>query len=59
MIDKEDLIEQLHRCEIVSDKFIKKIKEIVGEEEFQELFDEYNDIYFTMGELIITLKDED
>ena len=56
MNDLKGIIEDCNKSDLVSDKIIKKIIEIIGQEEWQDLHDENNDICTTMGELIITLK---
>lgn len=56
MNDIKGIIEDVEKSSLVSDKVIKKIIEIIGQEEWQDLHDENNDICTTMGELIITLK---
>lgn len=56
MNDLKGIIEDCNKSDLVSDKIIKKVIEIIGQEEWQELHDENNDICTTMGELIITLK---
>lgn len=50
------IIEDCNKSDLVSDKVIKKVIEIIGQEEWNDLHDEYSDICTTMGELIITLK---
>jgi len=56
MNDLKGIIEDCNKSDLVSDKVIKKVIEIIGQEEWQILHDENNDICTTMGELIITLK---
>ena len=56
MNDLKGVIEDCNKSDLVSDKVIKKVIEIIGQEEWQDLHDENNDICTTMGELIITLK---
>ncbi len=56
MNDLKGIIEDCNKSDLVSDKIIKKIIEIIGQEEWQDLHDENNDICTTMGELIITLN---
>lgn len=55
MNDLKGIIEDCNKSDLVSDKVIKKIIEIIGQEEWQDLHDENSDICTTMGELIITL----
>jgi len=52
----EGIIEDINKCELVSDKVIKKVRELIGQEEWNDLYDEENDIITTTGELLITLK---
>lgn len=56
MNDLKGIIEDCNKSDLISDKIIKKIIEIIGQEEWQDLHDENNDVCTTMGELIITLK---
>ena len=56
MNDLKGIIEDCNKSDLVSDKVIKKVIEIIGQEEWQDLHDENNDVCTTMGELIITLK---
>ena len=56
MNDLKGIIEDCNKSDLISDKVIKKIIEIIGKEEWNELNDENNDVCTTMGELIITLK---
>ena len=56
MNDLKGIIEDCNKSDLVSDKVIKKIIEIIGQEEWNDLHDENSDICTTMGELIITLK---
>lgn len=56
MNDLKGIIKDCNKSDLVSDKIIKKIIEIIGQEEWQDLHDENNDICTTMGELIITLN---
>ena len=56
MNDLKGIIEDCNKSDLVSDKIIKKIIEIIGQEEWQDLHDENSDICTTMGELIITLN---
>ena len=56
MNDLKGIIEDCNKGDLVSNKIIKKIIKIIGQEEWQILHDENNDICTTMGELIITLK---
>lgn len=56
MNDLKGIIEDCNKSDLVSDKIIKKIIEIIGQEEWQDLHDDNNDICTTMGELIITLN---
>ena len=56
MNDLKGIIDDCNKSDLVSDKVIKKVIEIIGQEEWQDLHDENNDVCTTMGELIITLK---
>lgn len=56
MNDFKGIIEDCNKSDLISDKVIKKIIEIIGREEWYELNDENNDVCTTMGELIITLE---
>lgn len=56
MNDLKGIIEDCNKSDLVSDKVIKKVIEIIGQEEWQILHDENNDVCTTMGELIITLE---
>lgn len=58
MIENEDLIEQLNRSTIVSNAVIKKVIEIIGQEKWQELEDNYSDIFCTSGEFISVVRNE-
>ena len=55
MNDITSIIEDCYKSDIVSDRVIKKVIEIIGQKKWQILHDENNDICTTMGELIITL----
>ena len=56
MNDIKSIIEDCHKSDLVSKKVVRKVVEIIGQERWQELNDEENDICTTMGELIITLR---
>ena len=56
MNDLKGIIEDCNKSDLVSDKVIKKIIEIIGQEKWQDINDEKSDICTTTGELIITLK---
>ena len=56
MNDLKGIIEDCNKSDLVSDKVIKKVIEIIGQEKWQDLNDENNDVCTTMGELIITLN---
>ena len=57
MNDLKGIIEDCNKSDLVSDRVIKKAIEIIGQEEWQILHDENNDVCTTIGELIITLKE--
>lgn len=52
----EGIIKDVEKSDLVSDKVIKKVRELIGQEKWQELHDEESDIITTTGELLITLK---
>ena len=56
MNDLKGIIEDCNKSDLISNKVIKKVIEIIGQEEWQLLHDENSDICTTIGELIITLK---
>ncbi len=56
MNDIKGIIEDVEKSDLVSDKVIKKVIEIIGQEKWQDINDEESDICTTTGELIITLK---
>ena len=56
MNDIKGIIEDVEKSSLVSDKVIKKVIEIIGQEEWNDIHDEESDICTTTGELIITLK---
>lgn len=56
MNDIKSIIEDCHKSDLVSKKVIRKIIEIIGQERWQELYDEESDICTTMGELIVALE---
>ena len=56
MNDLKGIIEDCNKSDLVSNKVINKVREIIGQEEWNDLYDENSDICTTMGELIITLK---
>lgn len=56
MNDLKGIIEDCNKSDLVSDKVIKKIIEIIGQEKWQDINDEESDICTTTGELIIILK---
>lgn len=56
MNDLKGIIEDCNKSDLVSKKVIKKVIEIIGREEWNDLHDENNDVCTTMGELLITLK---
>lgn len=52
----EGIIEDVEKSDLVSDKVIKKVIKIIGQEKWQDIHNEESDICTTTGELIITLK---
>ena len=56
MNDIKGIIEDVEKSSLVSDKVIKKVIKIIGQEEWNNIHDEESDICTTTGELIITLK---
>lgn len=52
----EGIIEDVEKSNLVSDKVIRKVRELIGQEKWQELHDEESDIITTTGELLIILK---
>ena len=56
MNDIKGIIEDVEKSSLVSDKVIKKVIKIIGQEEWNNIYDEESDICTTTGELIITLK---
>ena len=56
MNDIKGIIEDVEKSSLVSDKVIKKVIEIIGQEKWNDIHDEESDICTTTGELIITLK---
>ena len=56
MNDIKGIIEDVEKSDLVSDKVIKKVIEIIGQEKWQDIHDEKSDICTTTGELIINLK---
>ena len=56
MNDIKGIIEDVEKSSLVSDKVIKKVIKIIGQEEWNNIYDEESDICTTTRELIITLK---
>ena len=56
MNDIKGIIEDAEKSSLVSDKVIKKVIKIIGQEEWNNIHDEESDICTTTGELIIALK---
>lgn len=56
MNDLKGIIEDCNKSDLVSKEVIKKVIEIIGQEEWNDLYDGHSNICTTMGELIITLK---
>ena len=57
--DLKSIIEDVNKSEIVSKKVIEKVIEMIGQEEWHDLYDEYNDTRTTTGEVVITLRSLD
>ena len=56
MNDIKGIIKDVEKSSLVSNKVIKKVIKITGQEEWNNIYDEESDICTTTGELIITLK---
>lgn len=56
MNDFKNIIEDVNKSDIISDKVIEKIIEKIGQKEWQELHDKYSDIMTTTGEVAIALR---
>ena len=56
MNDIKGIIKDVEKSSLVSDKVIKKVIKIIGQEEWNNIHDEESDICTTTGELIISLK---
>ena len=56
MNDIKCIIEDVEKSNIVSTKVINNVINIIGQEEWNDLYDIENDICTTTGELIIALK---
>ena len=56
MNDIKGIIEDVEKSSLVSDKVIKEVIEIIGQEKWQDINDEKSDICTTTGELVIILK---
>lgn len=56
MNDLKGIIKDVEKSSLVSDKVIKKVIEIIGQEKWNDIHNEESDICTTTGELIITLK---
>ena len=56
MNDIKGIIEDVEKSSLISNKVIKKVIKIIGQEEWNNIHDEESDICTTTGELIITLK---
>lgn len=57
--DLKSIIEDVNKSEIVSKKVIEKVIEMIGQEEWHDLYDEYNNTVTTTGEVVITLRSLD
>ena len=56
MNDIKGIIEDVEKSNLVSNKVIKKVIKIIGQEEWNNIHDEESDICTTTGELLITLQ---
>ena len=56
MNDIKGIIEDVEKSSLVSNKIIDKVRELIGKEKWNELYDECDDIMTTTGELLIVLK---
>lgn len=55
MNDLKNIIEDVNKSDIISKKVIEKVIEILGQEEWQDLCDNYNDTVTTIGEVVIAM----
>ena len=56
MNDIKGIIEDVEKSNLVSNKVIKKVIKIIGQKEWNNIYDEEYDICTTTGELLITLQ---
>ena len=56
MNDIKGIIEDVEKSSLVSNKVIDKVVDIIGQEKWNDIYDEKDDICTTTGELIIILK---
>lgn len=56
MNDIKGIIEDVEKSNLVSNKIIDKVRELIGQEKWNELYDECDDIMTTTGELLIVLE---
>ena len=52
----DSIISDINKSSLVSDKVINEVINIIGQEKWQELHDNFSDICTTTGELLISLK---
>lgn len=52
----EGIISDVNKSSLVSDKVINEVINIIGQEKWNDLHDNFSDICTTPGELLITLK---
>ena len=50
------IISDVSKSNLISDKVINEVINIIGQEKWQELHDNFSDICTTTGELLISLK---
>ena len=52
----DGIISDVSKSNLISDKVINEVINIIGQEKWQELHDNFSDICTTTGELLISLK---
>lgn len=52
----DGIISDVNKSSLVSDKVINEVINIIGQEKWQKLYDNFSDICTTTGELLISLK---